>query len=93
MRFLIDGYNLMYAGGLFERRLGPTGFHRVRTRFLNDLAFALGPVDAHQTTVVFDASSSPGGVPKASTYKGLSLEFAVDQESAILIQLQTVFLE
>lgn len=82
MRFLIDGYNLMYAGGLIGKRLGPTGFHRVRTRFLNDLAFALGPVDAHQTTVVFDASSSPEDVPKTSTHQGLSVVFAVDQESA-----------
>ena len=55
MRYLIDGYNLMYAGGLLGKRLGPDGFRKVRTRFLNDLADALGPLDAHQTTVVFDA--------------------------------------
>jgi hypothetical protein len=82
MRLLIDGYNLMYAGGLLGKPLRPDGFRKVRTRFLNDLADALGPVDAHATTVVFDASAAPGGVPSASTHKGLSVVYAVDEASA-----------
>jgi predicted RNA-binding protein with PIN domain len=82
MRYLIDGYNLMYAGGLLGRKLGPHGFHKVRTRFLNDLAYCLGPVDAHQTTVVFDASDTKDDRPRAVTHKGLSIVFAVGDESA-----------
>ncbi len=82
MRYLIDGYNLMYAGGLLGKRLGPKGFRTVRTRFLNDLADTLGPLDASQTTVVFDASAAPADVPRSSPHKGLSVIFAVDDENA-----------
>jgi uncharacterized protein len=82
LRYLIDGYNLMYAGGLLGKRLGPGGFQRVRHRFLNDLADAMGPVDAHMTTVVFDAASSPKESARESTHKGLSIIYAVDDESA-----------
>lgn len=82
MRYLIDGYNVMYAGGLLGKRLGPRGFHRVRTRFLNDLADRLGPVDAHRTTVVFDASNSPEDAVAQTSHKGLSIIYAVDDENA-----------
>lgn len=82
MRYLIDGYNLMYAGGLLGKRFGPKGFRTVRTRFLNDLVDALGPLDASQTTVVFDASAAPFDVPRSTPHKGLTVIFAVENESA-----------
>jgi len=82
MRLLIDGYNVMYALGLLGKRLGPDGFRKVRTRFLNDLADALGAVEAHLTTVVFDAADPPADLPRATTHKGLSVVFAVDDENA-----------
>ncbi len=82
MRTLIDGYNLMFAGGLLGRKLGPDGFRKVRHRFLNDLAATLDPVEAHLTTVVFDANSAPADVPAATRYKGLTVLYAVDVESA-----------
>jgi uncharacterized protein len=84
MRTLIDGYNLMYALGLPGKRHGPDGFRKVRTRFLNDLAAALGAVAAHQTTVVFDAHDPPGHLhlPRESIHKGMTIVYAVDDESA-----------
>jgi len=82
MRTLIDGYNLMFAGGLLGRRLGPDGFRKVRHRFLNDLAATLDPVEAHLTTVVFDAKTSPPDVPSSTRHKGLTVLFAVDVETA-----------
>src|ERR1700712_1360407 len=82
MRILIDGYNLMFAGGLLGKKFGPRGFRQVRNRFLNDLADTLGPLDARQTTVVFDAASAPADLPHSSTHKGLSVVYAVDNESA-----------
>jgi predicted RNA-binding protein with PIN domain len=82
MRLLIDGYNVMYALGLLGKRLGPDGFRKVRTRFLNDLADTLGAVEAHLTTVVFDAADPPADLPRATTHKGLSVVFAVDDENA-----------
>lgn len=82
LRYLIDGYNLMYAGGLLGKPLGPDAFRRVRTRFLNELANTLGAVDAHQTTIVFDASNAPESFAKELTHKGISVLFAVDDENA-----------
>lgn len=82
MRTLIDGYNLMYAIGLMGRKFGPDGFRKVRHRFLNDLAAALDPVEAHQTTVVFDANDPPPDAPRQSRHKGLTVIFAVGDEDA-----------
>jgi predicted RNA-binding protein with PIN domain len=82
MRILIDGYNLMYTLGLPGKRHGPDGFRKVRIRFLNDLAAALGAVAAHQTTVVFDASHPPVHLPRESIYKGMTIVYAVDEDSA-----------
>jgi uncharacterized protein len=82
MRTLIDGYNLMHALGLLGKRLGPDGFRKVRTRFLNDLAAALGVIEAHQTTVVFDARDPPGHLPRETIHKGIEVIFAVDDEDA-----------
>lgn len=82
MRTLIDGYNLMYAGGLLGRKFGPDGFRKVRHRFLNDLAAALDPIDAHQTTIVFDASNPPPDAARQSRHKGLTIIYAVGDEDA-----------
>jgi predicted RNA-binding protein with PIN domain len=82
MRTLIDGYNLMYALGLLGKRLGPEGFRKVRHRFLSDLANRLGPVEAHLTTVVFDAAAAPADSSPRASHKGLSVIFAVGEESA-----------
>jgi predicted RNA-binding protein with PIN domain len=82
MRILIDGYNLMYAVGLLGKRFGPDGFRRTRQRFLNDLAALLGAVDARQTTVVFDASAAPDDVPDSAAHQGMSIVYAVGDESA-----------
>ena len=82
MPTLIDGYNLMFAGGLLGKKLGPDQFRKVRTRFLNDLAHALGPIRSHETTVVFDASNPPFDLPTKSTHKGLTILFAVNDENA-----------
>lgn len=82
MRTLIDGYNLMHAVGLLSRRFGPDGFRKVRQRFLNDLADTLGPVEANQTTVVFDAATPPANAPGQSLHKGLTVIYSVGDESA-----------
>ena len=82
MRTLIDGYNLMYAGGLLGQKFGPEGFRKARHRFLNDLAASLDTVEAHLTTVVFDAATSPPDVPATARHKGLTILYAVDVESA-----------
>ncbi|RUL85723.1 NYN domain-containing protein [Tautonia sociabilis] len=82
MRLLIDGYNLMHAAGRMNRRFGPDGLRRARHRFLNDLADALGPERAVQTTVVFDASSLPLNQPPESSHKGMTIIYAIEDEDA-----------
>jgi uncharacterized protein len=82
MRTLIDGYNVMFAAGLMGRKFDPAGFRKVRLRFLNDLAAKLDPVDAHATTVVFDANHAPDHVPASTSHKGISILYAVDNDSA-----------
>lgn len=82
MRTLIDGYNVMFAAGLMGRKFDPVGFRKVRLKFLNLLASTLDPVDAHMTTVVFDASGGPNHIASTSTHKGISVLFAVDDLTA-----------
>ncbi len=82
MRTLIDGYNLMYAGGLLGRKFGPDGFRQVRHRFLNDLATTLESTEAHLTTVVFDAATPPHDRASETHHKGLTVLYAVNKESA-----------
>ncbi len=82
MRTIIDGYNVMFAAGLMGPKLGPEKFRKVRLRFLNDLAATLDPVDAHLTTVVFDANDAPEHVPASIKHKGINVVYAVDHDSA-----------
>jgi predicted RNA-binding protein with PIN domain len=82
MRILIDGYNLMHAVNLPSTEVGPQVMRKLRRAFLNDLAAALGPVDAAQTVVVFDATNAPEHLPKESQHKGLTVIFAAEDESA-----------
>ena len=82
MRWLIDGYNVMHAGGRLGPKLCREGFRRARRRFLDDLADALGPGAAAETTVVFDASAPPGDFPLDSTFRGLGVLFALGDENA-----------
>ncbi len=82
MRWLIDGYNVMHAGGRLGPKLGREGFRRARRRFLDDLAAALVHGTVEQTTVVFDASLPPGDFPLQSNYRGIQVVFALGDENA-----------
>ena len=82
MHWLIDGYNVMHAGGRLGPKLGREGFRRARRRFLDELSAALGPDRARQTTVVFDASVHPGDFALDAEYRGLGILFALGDENA-----------
>ncbi len=93
MRVLIDGYNVMHAGGMIQPQIGGMGrgfggsarndaFRRSRNRFLNVLAATLDEVEAYQTTIVFDAALAPPHLPAEQGYKGITVIFAVDDDSA-----------
>jgi predicted RNA-binding protein with PIN domain len=82
MRWLIDGYNVMHAGGCLGAKLGREGFRRARRRFLGDLVEALGSDRAAQTTVIFDARVPPGHFPLQTSYRGVRVVFALGDEDA-----------
>jgi predicted RNA-binding protein with PIN domain len=82
MRWLIDGYNVMHAGGRLGPKLARGGFRRARRRFLDELAATLPPQEAEQTTVVFDASVPPGDFQVEERYRGLNVLFALGDENA-----------
>jgi predicted RNA-binding protein with PIN domain len=82
MRWLIDGYNVMHAGGRLGPKLGRAGFRRARRRFLNELVAILPPEEAAQTIVVFDASVPPGDFKVEERYRGLLVRFALGDENA-----------
>lgn len=82
MRWLIDGYNVMYAAGRLGPKMSREGFRRARRRFLDELADALPVEHVDDVTVVFDASVPPGDFPIASTYRGLRVIFAYGDENA-----------
>jgi predicted RNA-binding protein with PIN domain len=82
MHWLIDGYNVMHAGGRLGSKLSREGFRRARRRFLDELSVALGPDRARQTTIVFDASVHPGDFSLDAQYRGLGILFALGDENA-----------
>lgn len=76
MRYLIDGYNLLFRLGLQHGSA-----ERARRRFCDFLADLLGDRSG-DTTIVFDARRLPQGVPPEQTYRGLRLLFAVGRPTA-----------
>jgi predicted RNA-binding protein with PIN domain len=82
MRWLIDGYNVMHAGGRLPSKLSRQGFRHARRRFLDELAAALGQHLARELTVVFDASVPPGDFLLEANHRGIGVVFALGDENA-----------
>ncbi len=82
MRWLIDGYNVMHAGGRIHPGQKGESFRRARRRFLDELSDALGADRARETTVVFDASVPPGDLAVDAGYRGMRVRFALGDENA-----------
>jgi uncharacterized protein len=80
-RYLIDGYNLLYALGLPPGPLGPRGLEKARGRLLAMLAGALGD-GANAVTVTFDARQARSGSRSEEEYHGVRVLFAVHHEEA-----------
>jgi predicted RNA-binding protein with PIN domain len=81
MLYLIDGYNLLYAMGVLQTRMGPDGLEKARRNLLGILHGSFGD-DSDRVTVVFDAAKPPPGVPAESEYHGLHVRFAVGLAAA-----------
>lgn len=84
---LIDGYNLLHVTGLSgpeiaRREIAAGVLERARNALLNFLAASLDEVERQQTTVVFDSSSAPPGLPRESQHQGITVKYATGYESA-----------
>ncbi|MDA7951185.1 MAG: NYN domain-containing protein [Pirellulaceae bacterium] len=86
MALLIDGYNLLYASGIFGVDLPegnyPGGGYRSRLAMLNYLANVLSPQESLQATVVFDAKDAPPGLPRTFNHSGITVHFASNYNDA-----------
>lgn len=76
MTLLIDGYNLLYASGIFGDVRGRLGGESSRQALLDFLVESLPAVVVARTTVVFDAAEAPPGLPRQLTHRGLNVRFA-----------------
>ncbi len=82
MSLLIDGYNLLHVSGILGRGPAAKSFQASRLALLNFLAESLGAQEAAKTTVVFDASQAPRGLPDSLVHRGIRVRFALKYESA-----------
>jgi predicted RNA-binding protein with PIN domain len=57
MRYLIDGYNVLYAIGALTSRTGPQGLERARIRLIGALKGVFGD-EVSQVTLVFDGDAA-----------------------------------
>jgi predicted RNA-binding protein with PIN domain len=81
MRYVIDGYNLLYAMGVLPSRLGPTGLQKARLALLG-LLKAVYAEDAGAVTVVFDAANAVPGAAEVYHHEGIQVRFAVNEPEA-----------
>jgi predicted RNA-binding protein with PIN domain len=82
VRYLIDGYNLLFAHlGTPPSRHLTRALERARRRLLEQLRAGHGDAGT-DVTVVFDAAHAPLGAPAELDYHGIHVSFAVHQERA-----------
>ncbi|VTR92698.1 Uncharacterized protein OS=Isosphaera pallida (strain ATCC 43644 / DSM 9630 / IS1B) GN=Isop_0059 PE=4 SV=1: NYN_YacP [Gemmata massiliana] len=84
MTFLIDGYNLMHAVGLVNRKTPCAQFERARTRFLDWLADGVKG-RAVTVRVVFDAQDAPAPSLEM-THRGVRVRFAYQRTADDVIE-------
>lgn len=79
---LIDGYNLLHGTGLFGHGKGAGTLEASREALLSFLARAVESGELERTTVVFDSSDAPPGLPRTVRRQGMTIRFAVGYADA-----------
>lgn len=75
-RLLIDGYNLLFASSVFASSAGPPTLERTRNALLQFLTDSLEERLRLRTTVVFDATHAPPGLPHEMSFAGMRILFS-----------------
>ncbi len=75
LSYLVDGYNVVFALGLLDRRAGARALERARRRLLDDLHDGLA-APGHEITVVFDSRRGMPGSRSGFEYRGIRVCFA-----------------
>lgn len=81
MTLLIDGYNLLHVTG-FGGGGGIDSFQRSREALLSFLAASIPEEERAQTTIVFDATEAPPGLPRTLKYLGITVRYAAEYADA-----------
>ncbi|REJ69162.1 MAG: hypothetical protein DWQ31_05610 [Planctomycetota bacterium] len=82
MALIIDGYNLIYAANIVGRGVGPRALETARSALLNFVAASIDETELARTTVVFDATAAPPGLPRAVEHRGMTVRYASGYTSA-----------
>jgi hypothetical protein len=86
MRYLIDGYNLLFAMGLLSPNdAAPHALENARFDFLDRLNALFGD-NSSLLTVIFDAARVPRRGLAVHDYRGIHVQFAQHQEADDLIE-------
>jgi predicted RNA-binding protein with PIN domain len=80
-RYVIDGYNLLYALGISAGCSGPDALEQSRRRLLALLADGFGD-ECPAATIVFDAAGAPPLARGREEYRGLAVRYAVRHDEA-----------
>ena len=75
-RLLIDGYNLLFATGVFASPAGPPTLQRTREALLQFLADNINAKLLARTVIVFDATQAPPGLPGEVAFAGMKVLFS-----------------
>jgi predicted RNA-binding protein with PIN domain len=86
MALLIDGYNLLHVTDIFGAAGPGTDLHRTRLALLDFLAAAISKRERSQTTIVFDASGAPPGLPRTIYHDGMTVHFARQSDADEMIE-------
>ncbi len=83
MKYLIDGYNLIFECGLHARQDHSLSLTKARNRLIQTIASWLPADDLTQTTVVFDAQKIPlSGQTEKTTVGGITVMYSINYEDA-----------
>lgn len=78
MRLLIDGYNLLHVTDLFGSGKSAGTLQGSRDALLAFLTKALASAERRDTTIVFDATGAPPGLPKTLHHEQITVRYASD---------------